>query len=435
MKDIIFLIFSTILSTIIIIYMSKSLLEIRENIKGIKKLSIVAVFIFLLLLNYYYVTEWLRLINTLILVVLVLKFLYNKRLKNIIIAAVVSYLTIIMSEIIFVILLDLAVSDLSVEVLKSYGGKVVTNISIYLISYIIFKTSLPHKLCSNLIKTADNITKINQVFLIIFLILTINLLLVIIYNRANIKELMTVNTVLIAIYTFIVYRFADTEAKFANVSNKYTMTLKSLREYEEILDKYRINNHENRNQLMIIRNMIVKGEKNVKKYIENLLDVNIQDDERLMYQTSKIPDGGLRGLIYSKVLYMQQNKINYELNISPSLKAVELIELGEKNIIDMCKIVGVFLDNAIEEVSKLKNGKISISMYIVDDTLSIEISNNFEGNFDIRRISDPGYTTKGKGHGYGLSLVRKIINENKYMTNLKRIDKDVFTQILNIKIK
>lgn len=435
MKDIILLIFSTILSAIIIIYMSKSLLEIRENIKGIKKLSIVAVFIFLLLLNYYYVTEWLRLINTLILVVLVLKFLYNKRLKNIIIAAVVSYLTIIMSEIIFVILLDLAVSDLSVEVLKSYGGKVGTNIFIYLISYIIFKTSLPHKLYSNLIKTADNITKINQVFLIIFLILTINLLLVIIYNRANIKELMTVNTVLIAIYTFIVYRFADTEAKFANVSNKYTMTLKSLREYEEILDKYRINNHENRNQLMIIRNMIVKGEKNVKEYIENLLDVNIQDDERLMYQTSKIPDGGLRGLIYSKVLYMQQNKINYELNISPSLKAVELIELGEKNIIDMCKIVGVFLDNAIEEVSKLKNGKISISMYIVDDTLSIEISNNFEGNFDIERISDPGYTTKGKGHGYGLSLVRKIINENKYMTNLKRIDKDVFTQILNIKIK
>lgn len=52
------------------------------------------------------------------------------------------------------------------------------------------------------------------------------------------------------------------------------------------------------------------------------------------------------------------------------------------------------------------------------------------------KIDNAGYTTKGKGHGYGLALVNKILEENKdILENERMIEKNTFTQCLKIKLK
>ena len=55
---------------------------------------------------------------------------------------------------------------------------------------------------------------------------------------------------------------------------------------------------------------------------------------------------------------------------------------------------------------------ISIEIYCIKDVLNIVISNSFDNNIDISKLSTRGYTTKGKGHGNGLYLASKIINNN-----------------------
>ena len=74
-------------------------------------------------------------------------------------------------------------------------------------------------------------------------------------------------------------------------------------------------------------------------------------------------------------------------------------------------------------------------MYLEKEYLVFEILNNYEGKIELEKLEQTGYTTKGQGHGYGLSLTRKIIDNNKKLKNEKRLSKETFTQILKIKMK
>ena len=97
--------------------------------------------------------------------------------------------------------------------------------------------------------------------------------------------------------------------------------------------------------------------------------------------------------------------------------------------------MGVFLDNAIEAVKKIKKKEILVEIYTMDTNLCIDITNNFKGNLDLNKISNIKYTTKGEGHGYGLTLVENILNEeSEKLENERSINRDTFTQTLKIKM-
>ena len=51
------------------------------------------------------------------------------------------------------------------------------------------------------------------------------------------------------------------------------------------------------------------------------------------------------------------------------------------------------------------------------------------------KINNMKYTTKGEGHGYGLTLVNKLLEEESdKLENEKSINRDTFTQTLKIKM-
>ena len=102
---------------------------------------------------------------------------------------------------------------------------------------------------------------------------------------------------------------------------------------------------------------------------------------------------------------------------------------------DICRIAGIIVDNAIEETVKFnkKEREIIISMYI-DKEFIVEVSNRIKDDFDLNKIYEKGYTSKSKGHGYGLSLLKKIVDENEKITNDIKIVNNVFTQIIKIKM-
>ena len=78
---------------------------------------------------------------------------------------------------------------------------------------------------------------------------------------------------------------------------------------------------------------------------------------------------------------------------------------------------------------------IMISLYVDDGNLIIDISNKFNGKIELDRLDDEGYTTKSDGHGYGLSLVKKILSETDKFENERSIRKDIFKQTIKVKIK
>lgn len=318
------------------------------------------------------------------------------------------------------------------ELVEVFFGTIYANIIISMVTFIVILIPF----VKNLYKKILDIVKRQKVFttiLGIFIILIIvSILFNLIFYSNDLVISSSVGLILLSLYLFFLVKSIIEHNNYLNMYVKYNNSIETLKSYEAILDKYRLLNHENKNNLLTIRHMINKNNSEVSTFIDKLVKNEYQDDENLMMETSKIPSGGLRALIYSKLLYMKNNDVDFILKVDKKIRSVQLIDLNELLVLDICKIVGVFLDNAIEETKTIQNGNVSIELYMLDDRLNISIANTFEGTIDLDRMDEARYTTKGEDHGYGLSLVKEIINKNTKLENIRMINDNVFVQVLRI---
>lgn len=72
-----------------------------------------------------------------------------------------------------------------------------------------------------------------------------------------------------------------------------------------------------------------------------------------MLQTSTITNSMISSIVYSKMLTMKENDVDAALIISRDIiKDLYLSDIPDELAVEVCKIIGVYLDNALEEVSK-----------------------------------------------------------------------------------
>jgi signal transduction histidine kinase len=114
-------------------------------------------------------------------------------------------------------------------------------------------------------------------------------------------------------------------------------------------------------------------------------------------------------VIYSSVSYLKtrtSQKINYAINVSPEQSIVvplnlQLFEWVIENLVK----------NAVDAMTR--QGTIKIEILEEDDVVNIDIADTGKGipRNMFRTIFDPGYTSKQRGWGLGLSLSKRIIND------------------------
>jgi signal transduction histidine kinase len=123
---------------------------------------------------------------------------------------------------------------------------------------------------------------------------------------------------------------------------------------------------------------------------------------------SLVPEN-LVSVIYSSVSYLKtrtSQKITYSINVPPehSLVLPLNLQLFEWVIENLVK-------NAVDAVTR--QGKITIDIIEEDHVVNIDIADTGKGipRNMFRTIFNPGYTSKQRGWGLGLSLSKRIINE------------------------
>ncbi len=378
--------------------------------------------------------QFLKIVGGVIILFIVNYIFFCKNISKNLIMVLYSELIIIISEFIFTLILALFMGDNLDIYATSFSGIIAINIGVTLVAFIITKFKFIYKMFNYLIKTFNNMKNSNLIMYFVITIVLVIIFSIIIHMDLPLIFLLICEAVLTIFYIVMLFRLANAKENYKTVTSKYETSLNSLKEYEEIMDRYRVTNHENKNQLLTIRNMLSKKDTKTINYIDKLVDNKIKDNETIFYKTSKIPEGGLRAIIYSKLCKMKDIKINYELDIANDVKTGELINLEESTMLNACKIIGVFLDNAIEAVEKLKKKQIIIEIFIMDECLCIDISNNYKENIEIDKLGNKKYTTKGKGHGYGLTLVEDIIKSDSDLIHEMKINKELFTQRLKIKM-
>lgn len=377
-----------------------------------------------------------RIISVFIFLILLCNFFVTHNYKKSAILVIISQFVAWLGEFLFVIIITFFNSNEIENVLKTPLVYFALTLYICLFFTLLINKRVPQKVFSfmdNNYLYSDNGDTLKYSFIIIAIIIisTIES-----YMNLPLTVVLITNVIMAIIFIGLVVMSSKIKANYNKINSKYETSISSLKEYEVMIDKFRVDTHENKNEFLTIRNMLKdkNSKETVIKYVDKIIDNKIKDNDKIMKKTSKIPEGGLRATIYSKLCLMDKLKIKYKLNISREVRTTDLINLDEDLILKICKILGVFLDNAIEAVKKLKKKEISIEIYILDEKLCIDITNNFEGNLDLDKINNIKYTTKGEGHGYGLTLVKQLLDESNKLENEKSINRDTFTQTLKIKM-
>ena len=418
------------------IYMWHKLHNQKINFKNYKVYVSIIFISIICIFNYYFVNNYIKILTILVASFIGNCFLFKRKDTSNIFVPIISELIILLSEL-MISIVAFTILNLDMNFVSSnYFGSLIINILIGFMSVILVNISFFKKLLNFLQKITSNIPKNIIISIFALLIIICNFLLAISYYKIETKYVLIFDTVMIIIYSFIVFKMLEQKNRYIKISNKYNMTNTTLKELEQNVTRLKITNHENKNQLLTIRNMIKKGEdgKSLIKHIENIVNTKIKDDETLMLQTSIITNSMISSIVYSKMLTMKENDVDAALIISRDIKDLYLSDIPDELAVEVCKIIGVYLDNALEEVSKYEEKIINIEFYAEKKTLCIAISNNFEGEIDFEKMDNPGYTTKENGHGYGLSLAREIIESNDRLSSEREIKDNIIKQILKIKM-
>lgn len=427
---------SSLINTVCVIYIIKKLLQVELDIKNKRTIIIILIMSFLIFINYFFFYNYLRIILSTTIIIVCSKFIFNKKIDSIISVTIIEQINFFLAELILALFLTF-ISTFKEIIFIDTKGNLLTNILICLLSVLLINSSYLKKAYIKLIEIIYLIKKNDKYIISFIFFASMNILILLLYYNINNTNniLMITSIFLICFYSIIIFMLLNEKNKNVIVSQRNEFLINNLNEYEKMLDYQRVNNHENKNQLLVIKSMIEKKDKKLLEYLNEIINEKREDDEIVYNKAKRIPSGGLQGLIYQKMLLMQEKNIEVNLDINSKVRKIDFGNLSSKMNYDICRIVGIIIDNAIEETIKFnkKEREIIISMY-VDGLFIIEVSNRIKADIDLSKIYEKGYTNKEKGHGYGLSLLKKIVDENDNIINEVKIVNNIFTQVIKIKM-
>lgn len=276
--------------------------------------------------------------------------------------------------------------------------------------------------------------------IVIFSILSIICIWIFFY--IGFSNLETNNALLISIFGMIVFLaelFSLVKQKIDNnkITEKYDSLIEFMNSYEEKIDELRIQGHENKNQLLNIKSKIIDKDKskNIIEYIDSILNEKVQLDKGKYSKLKYLPSNGFKGMFYYKISKAEKLGVKISVNVSAGIKKSVLHNMNAEDYKQLCRIIGVYLDNAIE-ASAISNEKLlGIEIYLNNNDVEIIISNSYLGEVDTKNVNEKGYSTKGKNRGYGLPLVKNILEHSDIFSSETITCNDIYTQKLNIKGK
>ncbi len=256
-----------------------------------------------------------------------------------------------------------------------------------------------------------------------------------------IKELSLNNNVflyLLAILVLIVVLLSLIQQTMINnkITNDYDKLLEFMKTYEEEIENQRTIRHETKNEFLAIRSKICDKEKEetIIDYIDEILGDTYSVKNEKYAKFGYLPANGVKGLCYFKTQKAEEQGINVSINISKKIKTSTIFNLKTKEQRDFAKILGVFIDNAIEASAESKDKELGIEAYSnLDNEFRMIISNTYNNDIDEEKIGKENFTTKGKNRGHGLLLVNQIVQKNNIFKTKREIKNNIYSQTIIIK--
>ncbi len=397
---------------------------------GLKELLALCVFIIISIILHPIQYTIIYTISIFLLNIILYKFIFKITLEESIISCGILMIIIFFAEIIGTIFVR---PILSIEVIReNYKISVFINLLISLVSIVIVNIQIIKRQIS--LFYTNILNKKAYVNIIFFLLLIIDIS-CLFYNM-TINHMFTkgfiINGIIILICIVITFIFVQNQNSYKKLANDYDILFGYIQNFEDWIEKEQLNRHEYKNQLAVLR--CLTKEKKVKNKIDEILEDNINIEGQEVTNLKNLPKGGIKGLMYYKAAIAQKQKINLVTDVSLEKNSI-LNKLSEKEIRVLCKLIGIYFDNAIEASSESRKKILTIEVYELKDKAYFVFSNTFKKHKNMKDRNQKGVSSKGKGRGNGLYFANKIIKENKWLEEKQEVIDNYYIQTVIINKK
>lgn len=237
--------------------------------------------------------------------------------------------------------------------------------------------------------------------------------------------LFTASMILFVLYTAKKSYEAQKKAEYLENLNEYTKNL------ETVYDSLRSFRHDYTNIMTAFAAYIDE-----KKYdeLESFFHEHILPMQRDLTQKNsalndlmRIRQLELKSILYTKLLLAVNKNIEVNIDIPDEIDSIHM------DPVDLTRILGIYLDNALEACLETERPAISVHLGKMGNDTVIIIANTFvDHGLTIARMKKKEVTTKGSGHGIGLSNVSAILNRYPNIYHETSMKNELFVQQLQI---
>ncbi|MDA9462310.1 Histidine kinase of the competence regulon ComD [Enterococcus mundtii 3F] len=208
-----------------------------------------------------------------------------------------------------------------------------------------------------------------------------------------------------------------------------------IRDLEKNYQELREFKHDYQNLLFSLNSYISEGDLDglQKYYNQTILPtremMNLFPANLSLLDKMKVPE--IRSLFSLKLMMAQEKGISVQLTVPDE------IVIGKKYTINLVRMLGIILDNAIEGASVTKKKKIEVLIIKKKQSLMIRVINTTTNTFPLSKLKQKGFSTKTnpKNEGLGLFILDELTKTNPYLFLETSIENQRFSQTIHIQLK
>lgn len=222
--------------------------------------------------------------------------------------------------------------------------------------------------------------------------------------------------------------------KNKEIVDKYELLEEYMKTSADLIEKYSSTVHKYKNNLIAIKGYYKNSSNEGNDYIDSLLESYKTKKYNWFTKINYIPFDSIRYLSYYKLSKAEELNLKIFVDVDQEIKKIKsnLLDVSHSSVI--LEIIGEYFDNALYASNESEQKELNFNVYINNEIITFEIANTFLNNVDLNCIYKNGYTTKGKGHGFGLYDVDKSIKKYDFIDGNVEINDNYFISRLQLNL-
>ncbi|HPX69406.1 MAG TPA: GHKL domain-containing protein [Bacillota bacterium] len=261
-----------------------------------------------------------------------------------------------------------------------------------------------------------------------FIVITVNYSMYINFIGVASQNIILINVAIMWLYLILSLYINFTNSALALKEQQYDQQQDYIRTIDSLINDFRRLKHSYSNTIYSFYGYIQENDmEGLKAYYTEVADEAKRMDSNLLLALQRIKVYAVFGLLWNKINEAEGRGIEVGIRVTNEIR-----EAGMK-LTDLCEVLGNYLDNAIDAAAASKDKKMNITLTDGGGYLTISIENTYEGDVDVKEIQKKGYSTKGNGRGFGLSVTNQVLSGYTNILHNTFAEGGLFKQELVIK--